>query len=143
MVWLRRWSNTYKYSPPPQPPTPTTKVLFDDNYMTATNAQLTAEWWQSIWQTYWLTTWSNWLHWVTFVTDTHSWVEFPLTDDLVWGKLYREIEWYSWTFQRRWNIWFSLDRPVYAANASNKYNVGSGNAWWWMWLWSLPWFDNS
>ena len=124
------------------PPVSPGRVLFDDNYLSTTNAALQSEWWLSIWDSYWLTIWSNWLHWVTFASDTASWVEFPFTDNIMWKKLCWEIEWYAGTFTRRWNIWFSLDRAANYSNKSAKYNVVAATAWRWVWLWSLPWYTS-
>lgn len=124
-------------------PTPSTIVLFDDDFTTMSNSQLIAQWFLSVGDSYGLTTSSNWLHRVTFETDTASWVEFRVTQNLVWRKLCWELEWYAWTFTRRWNIWFSLDRPANYSNKRKKYDVVASCAWWGMWLWSLPGYDCS
>ena len=86
-------------------PTPSTIVLFDDDFTTMSNSQLIAQWFLSVGDSYGLTTSSNWLHRVTFETDTASWIELPVSYNLQWKTLYWECEWYSWTFKRWWNIW--------------------------------------
>ena len=105
-------------------------ILVDDDFTTATNEQLISEWWLSIWDEYWLDTSSNWLHWHTYATDTASWVEFQITDSLVWKKFCWELEWYWWIIDRWWNIWFSLDRPANYSNKRKKYDVVASCPWW-------------
>lgn len=121
-------------------PTPSTIVLFDDDFTTMSNSQLIAQWFLSVGDSYGLTTSSNWLHRVTFETDTASWIELPVSYNLQWKTLYWECEWYSWTFKRWWNIWLSLDRPANYSNKRKKYDVTSEVAWWGVGLTSLPGF---
>lgn len=113
-------------------------IIVNDDFTTATNAQLTAEWWLSVGDSYWLDTSTNWLHWHTFETDTASWVEFQVTDSLVWKKFCWELEWYRWIIDRWWNISFSLDRPANYSNKRKKYDIVASCAWWGIGLRSLP-----
>lgn len=119
-------------------PTPSTIVLFDDDFTTMSNSQLIAQWFESVGQAYGLTTSSNWLHRVTFETDTHSWIEYPLTQSLAWRTINWDMEWYNGNFDRWWSIELFLDWKVTNPNSSKKYN------WWtkayrYTWLTWLPW----
>lgn len=116
-------------------------ILCDLDFTTATDNDLIAAWRESVWQAYWQTTSANWLHFVTFQTDTPTGIELPILQNLTWRKLCRDVEWYAWTFTRWWNISLSIDKPVKEANTRYKYDTASTNAWWWAWLWSLPWYN--
>ena len=112
---MLRWTVTWFKEPIVIP----VQYLFNEDFTTATDAELINRWRNSVWVDYWLTTSASWLHWVNYVTDSPACIEFPVWWVLTWKTITFEMEWDVQGYGRWGWIWISIVAGVWTWREKN------------------------